>query len=195
VQQGQGHPQVPGKKRQSKIIYMNTVENSQIILSPDNIPVLSKQNAATFHHLAKQRIYDTGNGLFEYIETVNFFAALKDRITGNSSSKIEPDKDFVEYVREQIKLNGEKDVFKSLRGVKFEVAETGTSYDFTICGDPTLVELEEAAKVAAEKLKERKEFLKKVPAEGTDLLIGDELVKVFPPAKSSKSSFKVTLPK
>jgi hypothetical protein len=167
---------------------------NQLILSPDNIPVLSKENAFTFHLLAKQKIYDTGNGLFEYIETVKFFAAVNDRIFGSSSAKIEPDKEFVDYAREEIKRNGEKEKFTSARGVKFENAETGTSYDFTNCGDPILVDLEEKAKAFAEQVKSRKEFLKTIDG-SVNILIGDEVVTVYPPVKSSKSSFKVSLPK
>lgn len=173
---------------------MKNVDN-QIILSPENIPVLSKTNAANFHIDVRQRIFDTGNGLFEYIEIVNFFAALKDRINGNSASKIEPDVELIAYAREQIKLNGDKEKFTSTRGVKFENAETGTSYDFTNCNDPLLVELEQKAKEAAEIVKSRKEFLKTIGTEGLDVLINDEVVKMFPPVKSSKSSFKVSLPK
>jgi hypothetical protein len=167
---------------------------NQLILSPDNIPILSKENAFTFHLLAKQKIYDTGNGLFEYIETVKFFAQVNDRIFGNSSSKIEPDKEFIDYVREQVKMNGEKEKFTSGRGVKFENAETGTSYDFSNCNDPILVEMEEKAKAFAEQVKARKEFLKTIDG-SVNVLIGDEVVTVYPPSKSSKSSFKVSLPK
>jgi hypothetical protein len=173
---------------------MESQTTNQLILSPDNIPVLSKQNAATFHQLAKQKIYDTGNGLFEYIETVKFFAQVNDRIFGNSSSKIEPDKEFVDYCREQIKINGEKEKFTTGRGVKFENAETGTNYDFSNCNDPVLVELEEKAKAFAEQVKTRKEFLKTID-KSMDILIGDEVVAVYPPVKTSKSSFKVSLPK
>jgi hypothetical protein len=45
-------------------------------------------------------------------------------------------------------------------------------------------------------VKARKEFLKTVPLSGLEILTKDgELVTVYPPAKSSKSSFKVSLPK
>lgn len=167
-----------------------------IVLSPDNIPVLSKTNAATFH-MVKERIYETGNGLFEYVETVKFFAAVEKQISGDSASKIEPDKEFILYLRDQIKNNGEKEKILTPRGVKFECAETGTSYDFSKCNDPVLLNLEEKAKEATEKLKERKEFLKVVPSTG--LLVTDEgsgeTNTIYPPSKSSKSSFKVSLPK
>lgn len=171
--------------------------HDQLILSPDNIPVLSKTNAANFHRMVKERIFETGVGLFEYVETVKFFAAVEKQISGDSSSKIEPDKEFLEYIREQIRLNGEKEKMTTARGVKFECAETGTSYDFSNCGDPVLIELEAKAKEAAEKVKERKDFLKAVSKGGeiiTDPSTG-ETSTVFPPTKTSKSSFKISLPK
>lgn len=173
-------------------------ENMEIILTPDHIPVLSKQNAATFHQQAKERIFDNG-GAFEYIETIKFFAALDKEINGDSQTKKEPDKEFIEYLREEIikqGSGGDKAEFKTARGVKFTLAEVGTAYDFSKCNDPELVELEAKAKEANEALKQRKEFLKTVPPSGLDIITKDgEAIKIYPPAKSSKSSFKVSLPK
>lgn len=173
---------------------MNTQE--QLILAPDNIPVLSKQNAATFHQMAKARIFEQG-GAFEYIETIKFFEALGKQINGDSSAKIEGDKEFVSFLRDEIERNGEKGKYTTGRGVKFEVAETGSSYDFSKCNDPELLDLEEKSKAAAEALKARKEFLKTVPAAGLPIIIEStgETVTLYPPSKSSKSSFKVSLPK
>ena len=169
---------------------------NELILSPENIPVLSKQNAATFHRQVKEMIFETGTGLFEYVEAVKFFAALDKQISGDSASKIEPDKEFIDYIREQIRLNGEKETITTSRGVKFQNAETGSNYDFSQCGDPELIELEAKAKDAADALKVRKEFLKALPMSGMDIITADgEAVKVYPPSKSSKSSFKVILPK
>jgi hypothetical protein len=173
---------------------MDTQTNNQLILSPENIPVLSKTNAATFHAMARQKIFDTGNGLFEYLETINFCAALKDQINGNTQSKIPKDKELIDYVREQIKLMGEKEKFTTARGVKFENAETGTTYDFSNCNDPELVELETKEAEAKENVKQRKEFLKNL-SKPMDIRFNDELVTVYPATKTSNSAFKVSLPK
>ncbi len=182
---------------QAQYSEMEQMGSSEIILSPDHIPVLSKTNAATFHKMVKQRIFDTGNGLFEYIETVKFMAALDKQINGDSAAKIEPDIELLGYIRERIHTEGEKDKLTTSRGVKFECAETGSSYDFSKCGDPVLADLEQKAKEAADALKARKEFLKTVPTSGltvTDTETG-ETSTIFPPTKTSKSSYKVTLPK
>jgi|SRR5690348_5222473 len=170
----------------------------ELILTPDNIPVLSKQNAATFHAKAKERIYEQG-GAFEYVEVIKFFAALDKEINGDSQSKKEPDKEFIEYLREEISKQGnggDKAEVKTERGVKFALAEVGTVYDFSQCGDQELWDLEVVANNAAAELKKRKEFLKTVPVAGLEILTKDgELVTIYPPAKSSRSSFKVSLPR
>lgn len=166
-----------------------------LVLSPANLPVLSKTSAAGFHQAVKQRIFETGNGLFEYVELVKFFGSLDKQISGDSASKIEPDKEFISYIRERITETGEKDKVTTARGVKFECAETGTTYDFSKCEDPILDLLQIEYEDVNERLKARKEFLKKLPADGLDILHGGKLIKIFPPAKSSKSSFKVIIPR
>lgn len=161
----------------------------QLMLSPTKIPILSKENAAAFHNKAVAKIFETGNGLFEYVEVIKFFAAL--------DKQVSDDKEFIDHVRQQIQYNGDKKEFKTPRGVKFEIAEVGTAYDFSQCNCPELVDLETRAAELAEQIKKRKEFLKTVPAKGLEILISEtgETITLYPPAKSSKSSFKVTLPK
>lgn len=167
---------------------------SNLILSPNAIPVLSKTNAKNFHEEVKARIFETGDGLFEYLETIKFFAAIDKQISGDSTAKIQPDKEFIDYIREKInEYEGGK--MTTQRGVVFQNAEVGHSNDFTACGDPVLNELQLKLDEYTKLVKERKEFLKSIPLSGVDILNEDELVKVFPPAKSSKSSFKVSLPK
>lgn len=173
-------------------------ENMEIILTPDNIPVLSKQNAATFHQQAKERIMEHG-GAFEYVETIKFFAALDKQINGDKAAKIEEDNEFIELLREEISKQGnggDKAEFKTQRGVKFTLAEVATSYDFSQCNDQELCDLEANAINAANAVKQRKEFLKTVPESGMDIITKEgEAIKIYRPSKSSKSSFKVSLPK
>lgn len=76
---------------------------------------------------------------------------------------------------------------------KFEVKEVGTKYNYALCADPILKELEQQAEAVNAKLKERQEFLKKMPIEGIEIRREDELVHVFPPAKYSTTSVAVTL--
>lgn len=166
----------------------------ELQLQPGNILIISKASAKDFHDQMKAMIKDTGYGLFEYLEVVKFFEKIKEYISGNSQSKIEPDKEIIEMVREEVvKHNGK---YTTPRGVKFETAETGTRYDFTKCGDPVLDLLEDQAEELAEKIKQRREFLKTVPASGLEIHTGEgELTTIYPPSKSSTSGYKITIPK
>lgn len=165
----------------------------ELQLSPDMIPVISRQNAQTFHNQVKERIKETGEGLFEYIETLKFFEKLKEVISGREGQ--EGDKEIRQMVRDEIVKYGKE--FKTKREAKFELAETGTKYDFSKCGDMTLKTLEEALEIAKANLKERQEFLKNLPLAGFDSvdLETGAVVKLYPPSKSSTSSYKITLPK
>jgi hypothetical protein len=158
------------------------------VLSPTKIPILSKENALAFHAKAVATIYETGNGLFEYVETINFMAALKDCVS--------KDAEFIDHLRTQIKYNGDKNDFKTSRGVKFEIAETGTTYDYSQCNDDILFNLERQLDALKVEVAERQKFLKAIPAKGLEVMQeGGEVITLYPPSKSSKSSFKVTLPK
>lgn len=167
----------------------------EIILSPEKFPVLSKENAASFHNKMKELIYERGDGL-KYIETIKFFEALNKQINGDKTAKIEPDTEFIDYIRDEIKNSGTGKDCITQRGVKFTLAETGTTPDFSQCNSPELDDLEAEAKVIADKLKAHKDMLKTLPISGMDIITKDgESVKIYPPSKFSKSSFKVTLPK
>lgn len=178
---------------------MSETLKRELILSPDNIPVLSKTNAATFHKSVKERIYESGSDGFEYVELVKFFVELNKQINGDKASRIEPDIEFIDYIRDAIGRRGnggDKAEFKTERGVKFTLAEVGTNYDFSNCGDPVLLDLEEKARQANEDLKARKEMLKHAPYSGMSIVTPDgEVAVAYPPAKTSKSSFKISLPK
>ena len=76
--------------------------SSEIILTPQNIPVLSKANAKEFHNQVRERILETEEGLFEYVEAVKFFANLEKQINGDSQSKIEADKELIDLIRTRI---------------------------------------------------------------------------------------------
>jgi hypothetical protein len=79
-------------------------------------------------------------------------------------------------------------------GATFTKTEVGTKYDYTLCNDPKLAELDKAAKDAADQLKKRQEFLKMVPVEGLDILEQEtgETYTVYPPSKSSTSTVSVS---
>ena len=82
-------------------------------------------------------------------------------------------------------------------GTKMEVGEFGTKYDFSKCGDLIFDQLEQQQKSIDEAVKERKEFLKKVPSEGMQVLDSNsgEVITIYPPSKSSSTSVKFTIQK
>jgi flagellar biosynthesis component FlhA len=108
---------------------------------------------------------------------------------------IREDERFVSYLRDELAKN--KGKVQTTSGAKIEVAEVGTNYDFAVCADVEQERLESEMNSISERLKARREFLKTVPAKG--LIITDEdsgeTYTVYPPAKTSKSSYKITLAK
>lgn len=167
----------------------------ELILSPANIPILSRQNAKSFHSEVVQRIKDTGFGLFEYVEFIKFSEKLQECISGSTANKIKADQELRDMIRTEISKYG-KEGFTTKRGAKFQLAEVGYKYDFEICGDPVYDQLAAEASLILERIAVRKEFLKSIPSDGLDIVTPDgEAVKIFPPNKTSTSSYKITLPK
>lgn len=157
-------------------------------ISPGTILRLTKQNVTEFHQRQRAMILEGGMGMFEYLEVIKFFCKLNDTIFGTQDS--EGDKDFRSAVMDEIKKYGKDHI--TTRGVKFELAETGTKYDYS--NNPEWVALEAELKEVQARKKEIEEKLKKIPAGNAlvDELTGETLIG---PSKTSKSSFKITLGK
>jgi hypothetical protein len=103
---------------------------------------------------------------------------------------------FVDLVRDDIKRNSEDGKScKSKYGTKLELAETGTSYDFTACKDPEWNELNKTMTILKEKIKGRENFLKTIGDKGLTQVNEEtgEITKLFAPIKTSTSSYKQTL--
>jgi len=107
--------------------------------------------------------------------------------------EVRSSKAFTDYVREEVSKNG-KEITNS-SGAKIELAEAGTKYDFSQCQDPILAQLQAKFEVAKAMLDERKTYLKSIPSAGVEVLIEDEIVKLYPPSKTSSSTYKITLAK
>ena len=109
--------------------------------------------------------------------------------------EVKDDPRYKNYVREEIQKYPKG--FTSKSGAKIECCEVGSSYDFSKCGDVSLELFLQNLEQAERSVKERKEFLKKVPAEGIDVIAPytGEVLRIYPPSKSSTSSYKVSLSK
>jgi len=101
---------------------------------------------------------------------------------------------------EEIQQNSDnKKDFTTNKGTKFSLAETGTKYDYSACGDPLYNSLVSKKKALDEEIKARETFLKSIKdflitsipdPESGELL---ENITITPPTKTSNSSYKVTL--
>ena len=97
-------------------------------------------------------------------------------------------------IRENFVTEGDKYPTNSFEfnGVRLEKGEVGVKFDFTVCKDTTWERLNTDTQTAAEKLKERQEFLKTLrgPLTVVDDITG-EIVTIYPPNKTSTTSLKV----
>lgn len=147
---------------------------------------LKKSEINTHARSFVESVMEQGNPL-QAAETI---AALE-----NFIKSVKEDKRFTDYVREEAGKHGKQ--YTSPSGAKIELAEVGSKYDFSLCNDEKLSQMESDLSVLETSVKARKEMLKTVPVEGlvvTDQETG-ETYTVYPPSKTSTSSFKITLAK
>lgn len=98
-------------------------------------------------------------------------------------------------VRGEIEKEGKVSTLPS--GAKLELAETGTIYNFDNCEDDDLIDLLKMQAEFNERVKARQDMLKTLPLAGIDLAMtsSGEVKRIYPPSKTSTSSYKVTLAK
>lgn len=103
-------------------------------------------------------------------------------------------KELTDLVCDEIRRHGPEAV---VHGVSLKLMESGVKWDWEVCNDPELTALLADQKRIAEAVKQRQEFLKQVPKKGMEVVDTDsgEVRTIFPPARSSKSTFSVTFPK
>lgn len=147
--------------------------------------------------LSKSKISELAKFGVDYVLETGDPTTVAEQISAMEAyiKAVKSDERFAEYVREELAKNGGKLTTPS--GAKIEVMEGGTKYHFENCGDAELGLLEQKALSATNAVKERQEFLKKVPQSGLDVVdpFSGEVCKVFPPYKTSTSTYKVTLAK
>lgn len=146
---------------------------------------LSKVKIKEVALLAVQSVLEQGNPL-EIAESLSSMELFIKEVKG--------DEKFKDYVREELEKNKN---FVTSSGAKIELAETGTKYCFDKCNDFELEKLNVDLEEAKAKVDARQKFLKALPIEGMEILNKGtgELEKVYPPSKSSTSSYKVSLAK
>lgn len=172
-----------------------------IQLIPENVLILSKINAKTYLQTIKDKVKESGdtNLLFKFVEVIKFFDKINEIIKGNSQAPNpedrEGDKEFKKMVMDEVSKYG-KEGYQTPRGAKFGIMENaGTVYHYENCKDLLLDDYKTQLEILTLKIKERQEFLKTVPVTGMEIRFEDELITVYPPYKTSTTTYKVTLPK
>ena len=102
--------------------------------------------------------------------------------------------EYIDYLRYEVSKYGGGHTTPS--GTRIELAEVGTKYDYVFCEDDILNDMTIQREALDERIKERQEFLKRLPVEGIDVITSDgEVKRIYPPSKSSTSSVKCTISK
>jgi hypothetical protein len=131
-----------------------------------------------------ERLTESG----KLIESIETFAKIEWLI-----KEIKSNANYIDSLRDEVSKHG-KQVVTSY-GTKIELAEVGTKYDYSNCDDYIYKKLLGELELLQFKIKERETWLKSLPASGMDILIEDEVCRVYPPSKSSTSSIKTTIAK
>jgi hypothetical protein len=152
---------------------------------------------AITHGLSKTQITELAKFGVDYVLETGQPELVAEQIAvmENYIKAVKADGRFTDYVREELSKNGGK--IATASGAKIEAIEAGVSYGFEKCNDTELEMYEAEVLAATNRLKERKEFLKKVPLSGIDVVepFTGEVIKIYPPYKTSTSTYKVTLSK
>ena len=102
--------------------------------------------------------------------------------------------EYVDFLRYEVAKYGGGHTTPS--GTRIELAEVGTKYDYVFCEDDILNDMTIQRLALEEQIKERQEFLKRLPSEGIDIITNyGEVKRIYPPSKSSTSSIKCTIQK
>jgi hypothetical protein len=149
-----------------------------------NQPILLRETA-TIADLANNAISAIQGGevdpIVAHINLSRMEAAIK-RVKDNADVRDITLRELAKYGKKQ-----------SFGDCTLEEAEVGVKYDYSMCGDSELAELEAMKKDIDIRIKERQAFLKHIPISGiADPHTGEV---VYPPARSSTTSIKTTFKK
>jgi hypothetical protein len=153
-------------------------------LTPSTLQLFhtTKEQRQEFVHNIVQAIE---NGETDAIKVHLFIKSMEDLV-----KRVNDDATYKQYLLDAAERNGKK--FTAFNA-EFQIKEVGSRYDYSQCNDPEIEELEYQINQLTEKLKGRYKFLQTVPPSGMDIRVGDEMITVYPPSKSSTTSVTVTL--
>tara|TARA_R110000868_G_scaffold274033_1_gene533274 strand:+ start:26 stop:598 length:573 start_codon:yes stop_codon:yes gene_type:complete len=159
------------------------------IKSMFTLPVVSNELTKTqIKIIAEHSISELANN-GRVIESADALAKMELLI-----KEIKGNKDYIELLREEVSKYGKS--VNTASGTKIELAEVGTKYDYSNCGDGQLEDLNNQLQILELSIKERQTFLKALPLSGIEVLHMEGIIqKVYPPSKTSTSSVKTTISK
>ena len=106
-------------------------------------------------------------------------------------STIKEDAEYKKLILEEAEKYGKSFEYKN---AKIEIKETGTKYNWSVCNDPSYVNILLKADEVDKEKKEREKFLKAIPEKGFETLTEEgEILTIYRPTKSSTTSIAVTL--
>ena len=146
---------------------------------------LTKSQIKVIAQTTIDSILESGN----VIEVADTFAKIELFI-----KEIKSASQYIDYLRDEVAKHGKGITTSS--GTKIELAEVGTKYDYSNCGDSQIDELMKQLEILEMAIKERQTFLKTIPSSGMEVILeGGEICKIYPPSKTSTSSVKTTIAK
>ena len=124
--------------------------------------------------------------------------AMEDIITQLTSTDEKKNKNIASaltyrsFLLDAAEKNGKK---FQMFNAEFKIGETGTKYDYSKCGDDDLIAMLAEMEILKSKIDERQSLLKTLPAAGIDMVMQTtgEVVKTYPPSKTSTTSVSVSL--
>jgi hypothetical protein len=161
-------------------------------------PNITKKEATTAAAKIYSAIMDEGASAVQVAEMFKFVEEtqkqLKDITDDNGKNS------FTDIVREEIQRNSDNGKsFTTRYGNKFELMEAASKTDCSACGDPIWNDLNEQLEYYKTAIKERETFLKSLKS-GIKIDIinprtGEffESVEIFPPIKTTTSTYKQTM--
>lgn len=124
--------------------------------------------------------------------------AMEDIITSLTSLDEKKNKNVLFAKRYRKELLNEADTYGKkfdLFNAKFSVGETGTKYDYSICGDDKLINLLSELDQLKAKVDARQKFLQNIPEKGITELDEEtgEAITIYRPKKTSTTAVSVSL--
>jgi polyhydroxyalkanoate synthesis regulator phasin len=162
--------------------------NNEILnMSATSIVALFQTNKEERKTFIEQVVNSVYEGEVKAIDTHLQIKAMEEIIEA-----VKSDQRYKDRVLSEAQNSGSKFEYQN---AKFDIREVGTKYDFSNCNDAKHVELTAKLNALKEEVKQRENYLKNVPIEGIEILDSDtaELVRIYPPSKSSTTSVIVTM--